>query len=134
MKAQIALNDLRKKCYQLIVITSSLLFAASSLSGQSVKPVIQKKSAGIKVYTTALNTSDRLTRGNDLQFTDAGNLVERKVFVFVDDSHTFQTMLGIGGAITDASAETFAKLSPDQQNELLKAYYDPKDGIGYTLA
>jgi glucosylceramidase len=43
-------------------------------------------------------------------------------------------MLGIGGAITDASAETFARLSPDQQSELLKAYYDSKNGIGYTLA
>ncbi len=43
-------------------------------------------------------------------------------------------MLGIGGAITDASAETYARLSPEQQKELLRAYYDPKNGIGYTLA
>lgn len=88
----------------------------------------------VKIYTTAKNTSHRLSLVDDVPFRDTGRMVERKVFVFVDDSRSFQTMLGIGGAITDASAETFAKLSTTQQNELLKAYYDPKDGIGYTLA
>lgn len=43
-------------------------------------------------------------------------------------------MIGIGGALTDASAETFAKLSKDNQQELLQQYYDVKNGIGYTLA
>src|SRR6476646_10598336 len=43
-------------------------------------------------------------------------------------------MLGIGGAITDASAEVFATLDARQQERLLRAYYDPKDGIGYSLA
>jgi glucosylceramidase len=43
-------------------------------------------------------------------------------------------MLGIGGALTDASAETFAKIPRDKQQEFLQAYYDPKKGIGYTLA
>lgn len=105
------------------------------VNAQSTKLVQQKKGGGaVKVYTTALNTSYRLSPVEDIQFTGAGDLVERKVFVFVDDSRTFQTMLGIGGAITDASAETFARMSGAQQNEFLKAYYDPKNGIGYTLA
>ncbi|HVW62214.1 MAG TPA: glycoside hydrolase family 30 protein, partial [Puia sp.] len=46
----------------------------------------------------------------------------------------FQTIVGFGGALTDASAETFARLPKAQQEELLKAYYDPNAGIGYTLA
>jgi glucosylceramidase len=86
------------------------------------------------VYTTAENTSLKLTPVEDIQFKDAGSMVERKVFVFLDDARSFQTMLGIGGAITDASAETYARLSPEQQKELVTAYYDPKNGIGYTLA
>lgn len=40
---------------------------------------------------------------------------------------------GQSGALTDASAEVFAKLSEARQEELLKAYYDPVEGIGYTL-
>ena len=47
---------------------------------------------------------------------------------------TYQTFIGIGGAITDASAEVFAKLPEDKQQELLNAYYDREKGIGYTLA
>lgn len=42
-------------------------------------------------------------------------------------------MLGIGGALTDASAETFYKLPKDKQKEFLTAYYSKDKGIGYTL-
>jgi len=127
-------TDFIKKFLGRIALTGSSLLLLSVADGQSAKLVSQKKSNSIKVYTTAENTSYKLSPVEDIQFSDAGNLVERQVFVFLDDSRTFQTMLGIGGAITDASAETFARLSPDQQNELLKAYYDSKNGIGYTLA
>ena len=54
--------------------------------------------------------------------------------IFVNPQQTFQTFLGIGGAITDAAAEVFAKLPAEKQEELLKAYYDREEGIGYTLA
>jgi glucosylceramidase len=51
----------------------------------------------------------------------------------VDPTHHFQTLLGIGGALTDASAETFAKLPVTAQKQVLTAYYDTVNGIGYTL-
>ena len=54
--------------------------------------------------------------------------------MFVDPAKSFQTFIGIGGALTDASAETYAKLPKQQQEEILQNYYDPKKGIGYTLA
>ena len=87
----------------------------------------------ILVYTTAANTNNRLTQTETLHFTQFGQPLETQPCVFVDPSKTFQTFMGIGGALTDASAETFAKLSKEKQQEFLKAYYDPKDGIGYTL-
>ena len=37
---------------------------------------------------------------------------------------------GMGGAITEATAYNFAKLSPDKQKKLLDAYYGP-DGLDY---
>src|SRR5256886_4304046 len=58
---------------------------------------------------------------------------EGKVYVFVDPQKTFQPMIGIGGALTDAAAETFAKLPAARQEELLQAYYSADRGIGYTL-
>jgi glucosylceramidase len=53
--------------------------------------------------------------------------------VFIDPSKAYQTFLGIGGALTDASAETFAKVPADKQQEILTAYFDKEKGIGYTL-
>ncbi len=86
-----------------------------------------------KVYVTAKNTNDKLTQTETLQFSAKDQPTETEVAVFVDPSKTFQTMLGIGGALTDASAEVFYKLPKNKQQEILKAYYDKKDGIGYTL-
>jgi glucosylceramidase len=89
----------------------------------------------LTVYTTAQNTNYRLTKtDSSLQFTNFGQPAETQVCVFVDPTHSFQTILGIGGALTDASAETYAKLPSSVQKQFLKAYYDPANGIGYTLA
>lgn len=86
------------------------------------------------VYTTAENTDLRISPTGELQFQKAQQPVEKEIWVFVDPSKAFQSVIGIGGAITDASAETFAKLPTTQQNEILNAFFDPKDGIGYSIA
>ena len=89
----------------------------------------------VTIYTTADSTRLRLSLSQSkLQFSNFGQPLETQVCIFVDPTRTFQTFLGIGGAITDASAETFAKLSKDKQQQILDAYYDPVKGIGYTLA
>lgn len=89
----------------------------------------------VTVYTTAKNTNFRITKTDSgLKFSDFGQPLETQVCVFVDPTHSFQTILGIGGAITDASAETFAKMPANVQKQLLTAYYDKVNGIGYTLA
>lgn len=86
------------------------------------------------VYTTADSTDLRLSLTDTLRFEPHPQPLETETCVFVDPVHSFQTFLGIGGAITDAAAETFAKLQADKQNELINAYYNPETGIGYTLA
>src|SRR5438105_14958929 len=85
------------------------------------------------VYTTAESTSLRLTPTDTLTFTPPEPTSEGKVYVFVDPRKTFQPFIGIGGALTDAAAETFAKLPAARQEELLQAYYSADRGIGYTL-
>jgi glucosylceramidase len=86
------------------------------------------------VFTTADRSHLRLTQGSKLSFTASRQPLETEPFVLVDPLSAFQTILGIGGALTDASAETFARLPKAQQTELIRAYYDPKEGIGYNLA
>lgn len=85
-----------------------------------------------KVYTTAENTDLRLTETQTLNFTKGDQPLETELSIFVNPDKSFQTFIGIGGAITDASAEVFAKLSEDKQEELLDAYYST-EGINYSL-
>lgn len=98
------------------------------------KKAIQVGTNGVQVYTTASNSDQRLAKTNTLQFTSAGQALESEVSIFVNPNKTFQSFWGIGGAITDASSEIFATLSPEKQDEFLKAYYDKDEGIGYSLA
>ena len=88
----------------------------------------------VTVYTTADKTSLRLSRTETLAFKRMGQPLETQICVFVDPNKRAQTILGIGGALTDSSAETFAKIPAAKQQEILDAYYDPNKGIRYTLA
>lgn len=90
--------------------------------------------AGVAVYTTAQGATERMVRSDVAAPKPGHRLVEVENSVFVDPGKRFQAFIGIGGAITDASAEVFARLPADRQAELLKAYYDKAAGIGYTLA
>ena len=45
-----------------------------------------------------------------------------------------QEMVGFGGALTESAAWVLAQLPADKRLEIIRRYYDPKDGIGYTLA
>ena len=95
---------------------------------------IYAQTGPVSVYMTAENTELRLTKTSDTtRFYPVGQPPETQVCIIVDPTHHFQTMLGIGGALTDASAETFAKLPVNVQKQLLTAYYDTVQGIGYTI-
>ena len=89
--------------------------------------------ATLEIHTTAAGSADRLAASTST-FAPGVQPPEGDVSVFVDPAKAYQTLLGIGGAITDASAEVFAKLPAEEQAHLMRAYYDPVDGIGYTLA
>jgi glucosylceramidase len=88
----------------------------------------------VKVYTTAKNTNLRLSETETLTFSEHGQPFENEACIFVDPAKTFQTVTGVGGALTDASAETFYKLPKDIQKKIMEGYFDPIKGIGYTLA
>ena len=124
-----------------------LLSSSACLLAQNVRPTsaqTRRPSAAPKtfstrgrkvvVYTTAEKSNHRISATDTLTFKHHGQPLETQVCVFVDPSKTYQTFLGIGGALTDASAETFAKLPKDKQQEILDAYFDAQKGIGYSFA
>jgi glucosylceramidase len=98
-------------------------------------PAIDRSLQGrsIAVYTTADKTNFRISPTDKLTFKHMGQPLETQICVFVDPSKRSQTHIGIGGALTDASAETYAKLPAAKQREIMDAYFDPNKGIGYTI-
>lgn len=118
------------------IVVLSLLLSFSGFSQNTT--VAAKKSFStdgkkITVYTTADSINLRLTQTDNLVFKPAKQPLETEISVFVNPNKTFQSFMGIGGAITDASAEIFAKLPKNKQQEFLDAYYDTEKGIGYSL-
>lgn len=121
--------------------SSALVFAKSQLASASQAETSESRDdqtrvegRQVAVYTTAAKTDYRLSATNTVTFKPHGQPLETQTCVFVDPTRTFQTFLGIGGALTDAAAETFGKLPQAKQQEFLKAHFDRENGIGYTLA
>jgi glucosylceramidase len=120
-----------------LILNLFIVFIFYGCSGSSYtnKTVMIKNISGekVKVYTTASNTNDRLALTGELKFEDTPQPIESEVAVFVNPQKQYQSFIGIGGAITDASAEVFAKLPIDKQQEFLTAYFDKEKGIGYSI-
>jgi len=120
-----------------IILLSGVFTLIASLVSTAAKDPSEPKIPATKkvvVYTSAQGTDLRLTATETVTFVDFGQPLETQPCIFVDPTKTFQTFVGIGGAITDASAETFAKLPVSKQQEIIQNYYDVNKGIGYSLA
>lgn len=64
-------------------------------------------------------------------FTESAAAPKSK-YITVDSNATGQTMLGLGGAMTESAAYNIAKLSPEKQAEIYEAYYG-ESGARYAL-
>ena len=53
--------------------------------------------------------------------------------LWVDPTRAFQSVLGFGGAFTEAAATTWLRLPPTQRDAFLRDCFDPAQGHGYTL-
>jgi len=123
---------------QLLIATIGIMVISCQPKGSCTKEInktsIEYSPIGktVIVYATSKDTEERLTYKNELEFGNASQPLESEVAVFVNPDKQFQSFIGIGGAITDASAEVFHKLSAAKQKEFMNAYYG-EDGIDYTL-
>lgn len=125
------------KIYTIIILSTLMISCINSKvekadkinKSKVIETYIGKK---LTVYTTAKDTELRLTKTGEYTFKKQVQPLETEIAVFVNPEKTFQEFLGIGGAITDASAEVFSTLSPEKQNILLQSYFG-KNGIGYNI-
>src|ERR1041384_6020169 len=87
----------------LIASSSAMVLAQSKLSfahnqTYESEPISIEGRKGA-VYTTADKTRHRLSATDTLEFKYLGQPLETQICVFVDPAKTFQTILGIGGAL-----------------------------------
>jgi glucosylceramidase len=112
-----------------------LAIAAGATAGPATppEPAGAPGSGQVVEYLTAKSTSDRLARQAPLTFRPLAQPEEHLPTIMIDPTKRFQTVVGFGGALTDAAAETYDKLPAQRQHELLRDYFDPEQGLGYTL-
>lgn len=115
-------------------ILSVLLALSCSIPYAQPNMKIDVTNRDVLIYTTAENTEYRMTRTDAIPFSYYGQPFENQPCIFADPSKFFQAFVGIGGALTDAAAETFARLSPETQEAFLTACFNKTEGIGYSLA
>jgi glucosylceramidase len=94
---------------------------------------LQNKIEFAEQYITARGTNHRLSNTGRLTFSSAEQPDEHFPTLIIDPAKTCQTIVGFGGALTDASAETFYKLSKKNQEKIVSAYFSATEGIGYNL-
>lgn len=93
----------------------------------------QGTGAAWQVVTTAQGSGQRFAAQTLDAPRPAGQPMETETAVFVDTRQRYQEVFGFGGAVTDAVAEVYAKLTPSAQQAYLKAYFDSREGLGYNV-
>ncbi len=84
----------------------------------------------VRLYRTAKDTGELLA---EVTLPVVDDVAPDATIITLEPETCFQEIIGFGGAFTEAAATTFYKLPPDTQTAVLRAYFDPAAGHGYTL-
>src|SRR5665647_487956 len=117
-----------------ISLPLALLSCGNNTTNPKSNPDPQINPDDNEVYVTSRDSELLMSLSDKLKFEEYEHTSERQPIVFVNEKVTFQTIEGIGGAITDAAAETYYKLPEDKRNEIIGAYFGAGKGIGLSLS
>ncbi|WP_339221871.1 glycoside hydrolase family 30 protein [Paenibacillus sp. FSL H8-0332] len=85
----------------------------------------------VQTVVTAKDTGDRLSSKDGIQFSAEG--AAAKADIVLHPEQAFQTIIGFGGAFTEAAAYTLSRMSPAKRTEVIRRYFDPVDGLNYSM-
>ncbi len=111
-----------------------VMVSCSEPPKKSELAILEVSAMKSSVFTTAQNTDLRLTQTGPIVFNEVQQPLETEADIVVNPNIQFQSFMGIGAALTDASAETYYKLPKNKQDLFMDAYYSVDKGIGYSLA
>jgi glucosylceramidase len=115
-----------------IIILSCLFLVAQ---GNAETKTFESKAVSstdtiIAVYVTAKDTGDRLARKRDVVCDKQQG---KTPTILVERATKFQQIEGFGGAFTESAAYALSRISADKRDEVIRAYFDPANGLGYSL-
>jgi len=123
--------------FSAFIALSLLLSLVSGCSqkqaGQTGSQSVNLKLDSAQIFVTAPADSLRISLMPSQPFAELRQPDEHFPTIMLDPVRTFQTIVGLGGAITDASAETFYKLPQEARDRIIEAYFTTDKGIGYSL-
>jgi glucosylceramidase len=85
----------------------------------------------VKMIVTAKDSGERLSDKGNLSLLQraSGEVAE----IELDPSTTYQNIVGFGGAFTEAAAYTLSRVSKENRAKVIRSYFDPVDGLGYSI-
>ncbi|CAM5234500.1 glycoside hydrolase family 30 protein [Rhodanobacter lindaniclasticus] len=99
--------------------------------GTVVASVLQPGGPGIELWLSTQDRRLRLARQADVPISDAGSA---PADVVIDSGKTYQSIVGFGAALTDASAWLLQnKLSAPARRALLLELFGPPPGLGFNM-
>ncbi|MDO5399957.1 MAG: glycoside hydrolase family 30 protein [Eubacteriales bacterium] len=84
----------------------------------------------LRCYTTTCKHNIRKTQLEELAFSPDGGREDQLVNLY--PQVRYQALEGFGGAVTESAGYVFSQMSPERQQELLRAYFGP-DAMGYKM-
>ncbi|MBA3960369.1 MAG: glycoside hydrolase family 30 protein [Chthoniobacterales bacterium] len=85
----------------------------------------------LRVIETARDSKHRLTELPQINFGPREDRPRSVIECYPE--RTRQTIVGFGGAFTESTGYVLQKLDAAKRAEVLRQYFDPKAGIGYSL-
>ncbi|ESQ86077.1 hypothetical protein AEAC466_02495 [Asticcacaulis sp. AC466] len=112
---------------------SNLMMAVAIIALPLALHAAPVKAGPVKVWETDADQSKLLARQPDLTFAPKGGQVGTDTLIVVDKSKSFQTMVGFGASMTDASAYLLQqKMKPADRDALMADLFGSK-GLGFSF-
>lgn len=84
-----------------------------------------------KTFVTVRDSGERISKREGLAFKPRVSGQAADLELKPED--TYQTIIGFGGAFTEAAAYTLSRMSEEKRREVLQQYFHPTEGLGYTI-
>src|ERR1700675_1454397 len=117
------------------ILVPALLAVVCGCAGAERHPAHAQRSTStdqdVQVWVTTADHSQQLSRATDLEFS---GVTPAPATIEIDTTRRYQTMIGFGAAITDASAWLIrSRMNDAQRAALMKELFGPAPALGISF-